>query len=357
MKKSIYETEKRGKDTQKIKLSLEAECRTYEGTNQKEAAENYENTMILDKGAIFGEYNTGRFERDYKHITDFRATKQAELDKLVRAREKTHQEYMNMAELQSLINEANKYIAEIEEMHVSLQHLSIQIKELEDGTDFLQEQKDTLDDAKKATDEANEDLEKQLKAKEEANQKRLIAKLQRDKNPEIKDLIAKEESQQETNEDFSNKFREEREKLDQLLDEKIQLSETLNLTKSKFDTTKKQVGIQDEELKTLKETIDKKQADVNGKLKAVEAARGINLIQDEKNRTYSKMNAALRAKLEFIESKYDYSSSAKNMSIDDFKELMSSNQNVNTTMVTFNEKLVGIQKEIQSIEAMKNMFV
>ena len=69
------------------------------------------------------------------------------------------------------------------------------------------------------------------------------------------------------------------------------------------------------------------------------------------------MNAALRAKLEFIESKYDYSSSAKNMSIDDFKELMSSNQNVNTTMVTFNEKLVGIQKEIQSIEAMKNMFV
>ena len=44
-----------------------------------------------------------------------------------------------MAELQSLINEANKYIAEIEEMHVTLQHLSLQIKELEDGTDFLQE--------------------------------------------------------------------------------------------------------------------------------------------------------------------------------------------------------------------------
>ena len=41
------------------------------------------------------------------------------------------------------------------------------------------------------------------------------------------------------NKDFSNKFREEREKLDQLLDEKIQLNETLKLTKSKFDTTKK----------------------------------------------------------------------------------------------------------------------
>ena len=54
MKKSIYETEKRGKDTQKVKLSLEAECRTYEGTHQKEAAENYENTMIQKKGEVFG---------------------------------------------------------------------------------------------------------------------------------------------------------------------------------------------------------------------------------------------------------------------------------------------------------------
>lgn len=32
------------------------------------------------------------------------------------------------------------------------------------------------------------------------------------------------------------------------------------------------------ELQTLKETIDQKQAEVNGKLKAVEAAREINLI-------------------------------------------------------------------------------
>ena len=50
-----------------------------------------------------------------------------------------------------------------------------------------------LDDEKKRIDESNEDLERQLKAKEEANLKRLLAKLQKDKNPEIKELIAKEE--------------------------------------------------------------------------------------------------------------------------------------------------------------------
>jgi len=58
----------------------------------------------------------------------------------------------------------------------------------------------------------------------------LLAKLQRDKNPEIKDLIAKEEAQQELNEDLNNKFREEYEKNNYLLDELTSLKETLKLT-------------------------------------------------------------------------------------------------------------------------------
>lgn len=94
-----------------------------------------------------------------------------------------------------MIKEANDYLAEIELNHVQLQFLSIKIKEYEEATEYLLLQKEKLDDAKKRTDETNEELEKQLKAKEEANYKRLLAKLQRDKNPEIKDLIAKVEAQ------------------------------------------------------------------------------------------------------------------------------------------------------------------
>lgn len=63
----------------------------------------------------------------------------------------------------------------------------------------------------------------------------------------------------------------------------------------------------------MKETIDTKQTDVNAKLKSVEEARKINLYEEEKNRKYAKANAALKAKLDFIETKYDYTSSAKNM--------------------------------------------
>jgi|TARA_B110000285_G_scaffold214589_1_gene260116 hypothetical protein len=46
-------------------------------------------------------------------------------------------------------------------------------------------------------------------------------------------LIAKEEAQNDVNEDFSNKFRVEKEKHDTLLDELVQLKENLKLTKEK----------------------------------------------------------------------------------------------------------------------------
>lgn len=57
--------------------------------------------------------------------------------------------------------------------------------------------------------------------------------------------------------------------------------------------------------------IDEKQKNVNNKLKEVEEARKTNEFEEEKNRKYGKVNAALKAKLKFIETKYDYTSSAK----------------------------------------------
>lgn len=92
----------------------------------------------------------------------------------------------------------------------------------------------------------------------------------------------------------------------------------------------------------MKDEIDAKQEEVNANVKAVEEARKLNLFEEEKNRKYAKANAALKAKLEFIESKYDYTSSAKNMSLEDFKDLMASNSNVNKTMDGFSNKLGGI---------------
>lgn len=57
-----------------------------------------------------------------------------------------------------------------------------------------------------------------------------------------------------------------------------------------------------------------------------------------------KAKAALIAKLSFIEANFDFSSQVNQMSLSDFKEIMASNQNVNSTLGEFNQKLAMIQK-------------
>ena len=147
--------------------------------------------MTIDKDKGIEELGTKRFERDLKLQTAFRDFKKEELEKVKQERTQIHTEYMGMAELQGYINDAAKFRKEIDEMHVKLAYQSITINELETANETLLDKKETLDKEKKETAESNEDQTRQLKAKEEANQKRLIAKLQRDKNPTIKELIQK----------------------------------------------------------------------------------------------------------------------------------------------------------------------
>ena len=57
-------------------------------------------------------------------------------------------------------------------------------------------------------------------------------------------MIAKEEAQSDVNEDFSSKFRVEKEKHDTLLDELVQLRENLKLTKEIEVLTDKKIELQ-----------------------------------------------------------------------------------------------------------------
>lgn len=150
-------------------MQLEQDSASNTQTIQKEEEESYKQTMVLQKGQVFDELNKHRYDRDLKQIEAFRDYKANELKQLQEDREKAHQDYMGMSELQTLITDAKQFADEIEEMHVEHTYLNIRIKELDDACEELQSTKEKLDEQKKATDEANEDLEKQLKAKEEAN--------------------------------------------------------------------------------------------------------------------------------------------------------------------------------------------
>ena len=103
-----------------------------------------------------------------------------------------------------------------------------------------------------------------------------------------------------------NKFRAETDKHNTLLDELLQVRENLRLTKEKFEETNKNLESQAADIKELTETISAKLSTVNTLSSVVEEQRKVNTFESEKQKKFMKANAALKAKLEFIESKYDY---------------------------------------------------
>ena len=146
----------------------------------------------------------------------------------------------------------------------------------------------------------NEELKKELSAKEEIATKRLQAKLNRDKNVEVKELIAQEETATQHNQELQHKLEEEKKKYEGLLDEKLEIDEKLKITNKNLDIIKAKLLQQEEIIAKLKAEIEKQNAvaeDLTGK---VDDERKINKIEEERYRKLGQMNAALKAKLEFI---------------------------------------------------------
>ena len=218
IKKDLFDTDKKGKEAQKAKLSLEADLRQLESELKKEDDQNYENVMILNQGKVRDEYAGLRHDRDMKLITANYDQVQDDLAKIKAAKDAADQVHQGKADLQALIKDEIKYRKDIEEFHSEHQRLLIKVKVLEDANAFLEEKKEELEKEKRQTEEANEELLKKKTEKEDNNQKRLIAKITREKNQVIRELVQKEDNQGDQNEEFSRKYNEEFGKLDDLLD-------------------------------------------------------------------------------------------------------------------------------------------
>lgn len=226
---------------------------------------------------------------------------------------------------------------------------------MEEFTNYLLGCKDKYDDEKKITDEANDSLEKQVKTKEETAQKRIINKLTKDRNPEIKELNLKEEDQKGANEDFASKLRQELEKTNLLEDERLTLLEKQRLGTAELKKLNEAILIQETSLGTLKIDNDGLGKAVDAQQKIISEERKTNQKEQDKNNVYKKNHAALKAKLDFIEKNYDYSSQPKAMRLEDFKDLINSNNSVNGAVEVFQTHLALCQKEIQEIETRKDM--
>ena len=81
-----------------------------------------------------------------------------------------------------------------------------------------------------------------------------------------------------------------------------------------------------EVLTQLKAKIDEQTKVTDELAVKVEEAKRINKTEEEKYRRLVQQNAALKAKLEFIQSKYDFTTNVNVLKSDDFQQLMSTNE-------------------------------
>lgn len=79
-------------------------------------------------------------------------------------------------------------------------------------------------------------------------------------------------------------------------------------------------------------------------------------MEQERHRIVEQQNTAFEAKKEFIEANYDYTSNVNDMNLEIFKNIVSSNTEVNETVHSFVDKASSVKKEVSKILASRYTF-
>jgi chromosome segregation ATPase len=139
-------------------------------------------------------------------------------------------------------------------------------------------------------------------------------------------------------------------KYEGLLDEKLDIEERLEIVTKNFDELKTKIDTQHTQSDDLKLKIRDQTAIVEDLTAKVEEEKKVNKVEEEKYRRLAQTNASLRAKLEFIQRKYDFTANVNKLNSDDFKTLVTSNDMVSISILieAINAKTIYIIKRILS---------
>jgi hypothetical protein len=184
--------------------------------------------------------------------------------------------------------------------------MDVNVKVLGEANDFLARRREELQEEKTEAEHKREDFRTSVKAQEDIAAKRLQNKLQRDKTQEAKELLTQEELIIIANEDLEHKLQDEKKKFEDLLSGRQDIEEKLKRRTTTMTEDKVAVADQDAKLAELKALIDEEQKLCDEQSADLEKAKKLNKYEEAKSRDLQQKNAALTAKLEFIEQGYDY---------------------------------------------------
>lgn len=138
---------------------------------------------------------------------------------------------------------------------------------------------------------------------------------------------------------MANKLQEEKTKFETLLSGRQDIEEQKKRRTEKMVDDKAVVLEQQAKLDDLKARIDEEQKLCDEQTAELANQTKLNRFEENNSRDLNQKNAALTAKLEFIEQGYDYKGNVQGMNLEVFRQIMQTNQNVNDTVSNFVGKL------------------
>lgn len=173
-----------------------------------------------------------------------------------------------------------------------------------------------------------DDLTKSAKTKDDAAHKRIMQKLEREKTDEKKKLQTELQMLDESNADAKGKLDEEERKHDQLLFDRMTLQENFERKTAKKKEDLEVVAEQDENILQLKQKIEEEQAKDNEQSEELKKAEKLNKLEETRSRDFQQKSAALKSKLEFIMTHYEYRAQVMGIREDVLTKVIKRNEDV-----------------------------
>ena len=243
-----------------------------------------------------------------------------------------------------------KFKKQIEELKDNFLKLSTDAECAELVNNYLINKKNDVINERKKYIDLNIELKHEIEAKNTLNDNRIQKKVKEANSEEIKEIRNKLEETNQKVSDLENKIQKEIDKIHNFTKEIIKtniklkhrkeieedLIKVTNKLKEELNQAKKTYETLDEESNTLKDKIGKEKTD--------------NELLKNRNKLLNEENAATISKFEFITNNYDFTTNLKKISMEDLKNLATSNNLVNSTIDTFVDKVGAFKKNnVQSL--------
>lgn len=346
----ISDLEKQYREHYTERIKLEERLAKLKDEVEKFKKDNYDYKMQLKKEEEADNHSTYRFERDTATYDEAYTAKGEELAQIKTDLEAIGQQFAANAEYVENEENMRKHVEETQTMFVDLQLLKCRVKELEQARDLYEQIKEDETQRKRELINHTNELRKEVEAKDQTERMRMQKRLNETKNPELKEIMINSTMVSENIEGLENKVGDEKDKYDDLLNEKLVLDKLTELMNADIDKNKGVMEQQDADITELKgetDELDKEVKDLNAQNTE---AQGLNKEVENKYRRLAKENLALKAKLEFLFSNYDYSSNVKGLRLEDFRNLVMTNEKVNENVNSFTDKLARTKEDVMKFE-------